>query len=83
MMWLGHGHIPTTDEERVRMLKKIRRWIIYCTSRVGITGRADSLSKKLRAYVRGVKKTSIFRWPWALAFDSPERAATKLKWRLR
>jgi tryptophan synthase alpha chain len=66
---------PTTDEKRVSMMKKYARWFIYCTSRVGITGQAHSLSKKLRIYVGAVKKTIDLPVAVGFGIDSPERAA--------
>jgi tryptophan synthase alpha chain len=66
---------PTTGEKRISMMKRYASWFIYCTSRVGITGQADRLSKKLKAYVGSVKKTTDLPVAVGFGIDSPGRAA--------
>ena len=65
---------PTTEDSRVEMLKQYAGGFVYCTSRVGITGNAGTLSRRLKSYVKAVQK--ITGLPVAVGFgiDGPEKA---------
>jgi len=66
---------PTTSRERLTTLTEKASGMIYCTSRVGITGTGKSLSSGLARYVKEIKK--ITELPVAVGFgiDSPARAS--------
>ena len=66
---------PTTDMKRLETLARKGSGLIYCTSRVGITGTGKSLSSGLARYVRAMKKTTPLPVAVGFGIDSPERAA--------
>ncbi|PKL40855.1 MAG: tryptophan synthase subunit alpha [Spirochaetae bacterium HGW-Spirochaetae-1] len=65
---------PTTSRERLALIGHYAGGFIYCTSRIGITGNAKDINKKLGAYVKTVKK--ITGMPVAVGFgiDSAQKA---------
>lgn len=66
---------PTTTPERLAGLVEKASGLIYCTSRVGITGTGKSLSSGLARYVKAMKKTTQLPVAVGFGIDSPERAA--------
>lgn len=66
---------PTTSHKRLTALTKKASGLIYCTSRVGITGTGKSLSSGLARYVKEIKKITDLPVAVGFGIDSPVRAA--------
>ncbi len=66
---------PTTSPRRLETLLKKGSGLIYCTSRIGITGTGKSLSGNLAKYVRAMKKKTEMPVAVGFGIDSPRRAA--------
>ncbi len=66
---------PTTSRERLTALTEKASGLIYCTSRVGITGTGKSLSSGLKRYVKSIKQITDLPVAVGFGIDSPARAS--------
>ncbi len=69
---------PTSPDERLEAIASHSKGFVYAISRVGVTGKQQSMTADAAALVARIRRWSGCRWPWVSA--SPARS-TSHRWR--
>jgi tryptophan synthase alpha chain len=65
---------PTSDLERVRKATEVARGFLYCVSRLGVTGKRESLSEAFRPVLMAVRELSDIPVGLGFGISSAEQA---------